>query len=1052
MKFGKNRVQYREFLWQFYRFDKFDTYYYVNGKELAEFTAQIASEEIPKYESYFQHPLEKRITFIIYNKLSDFKQSNIGLVSDGDENNIGGVTEIVNNKVFLYFDGDRNEFKTRVREAIIEVVMNEMLYGTNIKDKLANSTLLVLPDWFSKGLISYLANDWNFKIENEVKDGILSGRYEKFNRLSGKDAQYAGHSIWKYIADQYGKGIIPNIVYLTRVHKKAEDGLLFVLGISFESLAYEWIYYYKEKYTSEIAETNDPGNDNLIFKNKRRGKISQPKISPDNKYIAWVTNDLGQYKIWLYDNDNKKKKRLIKKEHKLDQITDFSFPLIAWHPSGKILSYITESKGKILLSKYNIETKKTEITQMFNFEKILDFSYSDDGLNMVMSATKKGYSDIYIHNLAAHTNKQITNDFADDINPQFINNSNQLIFSSNRKNNQIDSRLGTDIETNLTYDIFIYDIENESNELKRITNTLYVDEKSPYAINSNLFTYISDETGIYNRFIAYIDSSINYIDTITHYRYFTVSYPITDYSRNISEYNVNKNGDVIELLPINNVENLFTCKINKHSGEKIKSHYTIFRKEYTNNLIREDSLGKAKLENIKKEIEILNNQPAFNSDDTLINITNYVFEQEKVGSPVYKELLLQKYKEKEFVLTDPKIYHTAFYPNYLVNQIDFSFLNASYQTFTESAVYYNPGMNFFFKLGINELFEDYKLTGGVRLSTDLESNEYLISFENLKEKTDKQILFHRQTYNEIYTDSALKSFTHELMFIRKYPFSQVSAIKGTLSLRYDKNVILSSDNTTLLAKNSNKKWGGFKLEYIFDNTIPKGLNLYNGLRFKIFSEAYWEVEKNTSDLYVLGADFRYYQPLHRDIIWASRMALSSSFGRSRLIYYLGSVDNWFSFLSSEDVFNKNIAFDRSQNFVYQTLATNMRGFSQNIRNGNSFVLLNNEIRVPVIKYFARRPVTSDLLANFQAIGFFDIGTAWSGPNPYSRDNAYNFTVKENGPITVTLNKDIQPTVFGYGFGVRTRMLGYFVRADWAWGVQDYIIQPRIFYLSLSTDF
>ncbi len=51
-----------------------------------------------------------------------------------------------------------------------------------------------------------------------------------------------------------------------------------------------------------------------------------------------------------------------------------------------------------------------------------------------------------------------------------------------------------------------------------------------------------------------------------------------------------------------------------------------------------------------------------------------------------------------------------------------------------------------------------------------------------------------------------------------------------------------------------------------------------------------------------------------------------------------------------------------------------------------------------------------------------------------------------------INKDIEPIVFGYGVGVRTRLLGYFVRADWAWGIEDRIIQPRIFYLSLSTDF
>jgi hypothetical protein len=108
--------------------------------------------------------------------------------------------------------------------------------------------------------------------------------------------------------------------------------------------------------------------------------------------------------------------------------------------------------------------------------------------------------------------------------------------------------------------------------------------------------------------------------------------------------------------------------------------------------------------------------------------------------------------------------------------------------------------------------------------------------------------------------------------------------------------------------------------------------------------------------------------------------------------------------------------------------------------------------VPIVKYLLPRPISNDFFRNLQIIGFYDVGTAWSGPSPYSRDNAYNYTVVENGPITIVLNKDIEPIVYGYGFGVRSRLLGYFIRADWAWGVDDRIIQPRIFYLSLSTDF
>jgi len=130
----------------------------------------------------------------------------------------------------------------------------------------------------------------------------------------------------------------------------------------------------------------------------------------------------------------------------------------------------------------------------------------------------------------------------------------------------------------------------------------------------------------------------------------------------------------------------------------------------------------------------------------------------------------------------------------------------------------------------------------------------------------------------------------------------------------------------------------------------------------------------------------------------------------------------------------------------------MRGFSQNIRNGNSFALINSEIRWPVISYLVNRPLNSDFLASLQLNGFFDIGTAWTGSSPYSDENAYNTDTISNGPITLIIDKDKEPIVAGYGFGVRSRILGYFIRCDWAWGIENYTVLPKIFYLSISLDF
>jgi hypothetical protein len=152
------------------------------------------------------------------------------------------------------------------------------------------------------------------------------------------------------------------------------------------------------------------------------------------------------------------------------------------------------------------------------------------------------------------------------------------------------------------------------------------------------------------------------------------------------------------------------------------------------------------------------------------------------------------------------------------------------------------------------------------------------------------------------------------------------------------------------------------------------------------------------------------------------------------------------------MFDTSIPVSPTQNYGFQALATNMRGFTQNVRNGNNFALINSEIRWPFIRYFAGHPLRSNFLNSLQVVGFGDIGTAWTGSSPWSGENAYDTEVFKNGPVTVTLDSNRKPIVAGFGAGLRAQLMGYFIRADWAWGIEDGYILPRIFYLSFSLDF
>jgi hypothetical protein len=162
---------------------------------------------------------------------------------------------------------------------------------------------------------------------------------------------------------------------------------------------------------------------------------------------------------------------------------------------------------------------------------------------------------------------------------------------------------------------------------------------------------------------------------------------------------------------------------------------------------------------------------------------------------------------------------------------------------------------------------------------------------------------------------------------------------------------------------------------------------------------------------------------------------------------MGGVDNWWF-----AKYNPETPIKLDQNYAFQTLATNMRGFTQNVRNGNSFAVYNTELRLPLFSYLFNRPLKSDLLNNFQIVAFSDIGTAWNGLSPWSKDNIISEKEIQQGGVTVTLDRQKNPLIMGYGYGVRTRVFGYFVRLDWAWGIEDGRILDRVFYLSTTLDF
>src|SRR5436190_21652243 len=77
--FGKNRIQYRQFNWQYLSGENFDVYYYDARKATAQEAIIYLESEFDRITDLIAYPPYFKTKVFIYNSLSDLRQSNVGL-------------------------------------------------------------------------------------------------------------------------------------------------------------------------------------------------------------------------------------------------------------------------------------------------------------------------------------------------------------------------------------------------------------------------------------------------------------------------------------------------------------------------------------------------------------------------------------------------------------------------------------------------------------------------------------------------------------------------------------------------------------------------------------------------------------------------------------------------------------------------------------------------------------------------------------------------------------------------------------------------------------
>ncbi len=671
-EFGKNRVQYNGFSWKYHNYLRFKIYYSGINEDIASYTAQTLQHYLEQAESRLDYSIPEKLEVIVYQSQSKYRQSNLGLNND-EQSNVGGTTRIVGSKIFIYYEGDHQKFNQNIKGAVYEVLLKQLFFGGDWKDQLKSTVNSGIPEWLEVGLIQYFINEWDAETESHVKDLVLTKKINKFNNLTQEEKNYAGQAVWNYIAETHGATVIPNILYVTRISKNVERGFYSLLGMDFTKLTRNYIAFYRSRYIKEYETQKEPSGELVAYKVKKESVYYSARISPDGTQVVYVENQLGRYRVKIYNTITKKTTKIYAAEPKMERIQDHSYPIIAWHPNGAGLAFFTESKGELKLLIYDVANDELVEKIIKNLDKVIDFSYSADGKKMIWSGVVKGQTDLYLYDVLGSTRQQITDDLYDDLNPRFMDNDRKVVFSSNRNTDTIFKAPPIKF-TERNNDIFVYDLSEINRTYKfltRITDTPDENEIQPYGLPGGEIVYLNNKNGLYNRFIARQDSVISFIDTTTHYRKVVSIAPQTNLVTSINEHNINAANDMVYITYQNSKYKFFTEKVTTSSIDVLWNTTYIEKRQKKQKKIEErDSL-----------------------DSDTVELDNHYYQKEVVyiggdikDPPSENENDEDSLIKKPVDFSPPKylIYKVNFAKDFILSQFDNNFLFPNYQPYNGS--------------------------------------------------------------------------------------------------------------------------------------------------------------------------------------------------------------------------------------------------------------------------------------------------------------------------------------------------------------------------------
>ncbi|MDO7853656.1 hypothetical protein [Hymenobacter convexus] len=1052
--FGRVRIQYKQFNWQQLSTQNFNVMYYEGGEASARRAAEYAEKELQRITALIGYYPYSKTTLLFYNSVGDLRQSNIGLTATLQQIN-GGETPLARmSKVQIAFGGQETEFKRELSTQITQVLLNDMMYGGSLKEVLQSSYLLQLPDWFIGGASAYAAEGWSVDMDGYMRD--MTKQYPTGNRTAPfflRNSTLAGQSIWNYVAERYGYTTIQNILNLTRITRDIEVGISSSLNVPFKVFLKDWLTYYRDQNGAQVASLVEPDRKfRLGGRNRHADVFSQPIVSPNGQLVAYAQNEQGRYRVMVMNRDGSHRRTLSRGGYKTpDQQIETRLPVLAWRGNsqvavaemsrGKMTLRLRDADGRGLVRRVTESIRFSRPASLFEpYDQILSMSYSSDGKALAFSAVRNGQNDIYLLRAGSRQAEQLTNDLFDDVQPVFLPNGQGIVFSSNRYLDSAGRARPAAFQNVVNnYDLFEYHLDGREIPVETLVSTIS-NETRPRAISDDEILYLGEESGV--RAIYRYSLSTKQRGILTSWLPNTQDFDYSAITKALVFVAPTQSRDILYLYPE------YALPAAALPLTKTARQQTLEDRSAPPRTVAPPKPAPAPAPVAAAPVDSARTPaPAKTKSTGQVNTSDYQFEEDEPAqaaaakrrrmTPTAASTAAAAAAQAQIdtPLSGPFKYDTRFMAD-----------NVS------TALYMDPllGLGLQFKASLTDVLENQRIDASIFGLFDLRTSNIRVGYTNLTKRYDWGVAYQKQAYFFGIGSYNYRYGRHEVAPTIAYPLTHNLSVRGgprfvNISSTQLGDVSTENDQTT--------NYIGYNGEIVFDNSINTGVNMVVGTRLKASLLSLNSLGDKSLSFSKFVIDLRHYQKISRSIIWANRASYGQFFGPRAQVFRIGGMDDW---LINADYSQARFlpAYSAPDQVLNQDFVTNLRGFNYSARSGPRYVLFNSELRIPIVQYFAHRPIYSGFFRNLQLTGFADAGTAYSGTNPFGVDNSANtVNVSPQGNyFSATVVNFRNPLLIGYGVGARTTLLGFYGKMDVAWGQEDYVTKGPKFYFTLGYDF